>query len=146
MAKVYIDNYFSRYSRVKEFVEETIENARQTGKTTTLLDRIRLLPDINSANPTIRGFAERIAVNTPLQGTAADLIKIAMIQVDAALREQKLKAAMLLSVHDELVFETPKDESDRVEKIVKSIMEGMWDLRVPLKVNIARGDNWADAH
>ena len=146
MAKVYIENYFNRYSKVKEFVEKTIETARESGKTTTLLDRIRLLPDINSANPTIRGFAERIAVNTPLQGTAADLIKIAMIQVDAALQEKKMKAAMLLSVHDELVFETPEDESENVENVVKSIMEGVWELKVPLKVNIAKGENWADAH
>ncbi len=146
MAKVYIDNYFARYSGVKRFMDQTIESARQTEKTSTLLDRIRFLPDINSSNPNVRGFAERIAINTPIQGTAADLIKMAMIRVDDAFQNRKLKSAMLLTVHDELVFEAPPDEFDTVERLVKEIMEGIWDLRVPLKVNIARGDNWAEAH
>ncbi|HIJ56008.1 MAG TPA: DNA polymerase I [Deltaproteobacteria bacterium] len=146
MAKIYIDNYFSRYSGVKSFVQQTIENARETGKSSTLLDRIRLLPDINHANPTVRGFAERTAINTPIQGTAADLIKLAMIQVDAALTEQNLKAAMLLSVHDELVFEVPPEEVETVSNLVKNVMEGVWDLKVPLKVNISSGNNWAEAH
>ncbi len=146
MAKVYIDNYFSRYSGVKRFMDKTIEAARQTGKTSTLLDRIRLLPDINSTNTNVRGFAERIAINTPIQGTAADLIKIAMIRVDDAFRKRKLKSAMLLTVHDELVFEVPRDEIEAVEALVKEIMEGIWELRVPLKVNIAGGKNWAEAH
>jgi DNA polymerase-1 len=146
MAKIYIDNYFSRYRGVKQFVQKTIETAKSTGRTSTLLDRIRLLPDINSANPTVRGFAERIAVNTPIQGTAADLIKVAMIQVDTALMERNLKTAMLLSVHDELVFEAPSDELEIVEPLVKSIMENVWNLKVPLKVNIARGKTWADVH
>jgi DNA polymerase-1 len=146
MAKVYIDNYFSRYRGVKKFVKKTIETARSTGRTSTLLDRIRLLPDINSTNPTVRGFAERIAVNTPIQGTAADLIKVAMIQVDTALTERKLEAAMLLSVHDELVFEAPSDELETLEQLVKSVMENVWNLKVPLKVNIARGKTWADVH
>ena len=146
MAKVYIDNYFNRYSGVKAFVQQTIEKARDTGKTSTLLDRIRLLPDIKSANPTIRGFAERTAINTPIQGTAADLIKLAMIQVDAAITGQNLKAAMLLSVHDELVFEVPPEEAETVSSLVKSIMESVWDLKVPLSVNISSGNNWAEAH
>ena len=146
MAKIYIDNYFNRYSGVKAFVQQTIEKARDTGKTSTLLDRIRLLPDIKSANPTIRGFAERTAINTPIQGTAADLIKLAMIQVDAAITGQNLKAAMLLSVHDELVFEVPPEEAETVSSLVKSIMESVWDLKVPLSVNISSGNNWAEAH
>ena len=146
MAKIYIDNYFSRYSGVKSFVQQTIEGARDTGKTSTLLDRIRLLPDIKHANHTVRGFAERTAINTPIQGTAADLIKLAMIQVDAALTEQNLKAAMLLSVHDELVFEVPPEEVETVSNLVKTIMEGVWNLKVPLKVNISSGNNWAEAH
>jgi len=146
MAKVYIDNYFSRYGGVKRFMDQTIESSRKAGKTTTLLNRIRLLPDINSTNQNVRGFAERIAVNTPIQGTAADLIKIAMIRVDDAFQKQRLKSAMLLTVHDELVFESPPDEIETVQRLVKEIMENIWELRVPLKVNIARGNNWAEAH
>ena len=140
------DNYFLKYSGVQSFVQQTIECARDTGRTSTLLDRIRLLPDINHANPTVRGFAERTAINTPIQGTAADLIKLAMIRIDAALTEQNLKADMLLSVHDELVFEVPPEEMETVSNLVKTIMEGVWDLKVPLEVNISSGKNWAEAH
>jgi DNA polymerase-1 len=146
MAKTYIDNYFARYSGVKKFVDQTIAVARKTQKTSTLLGRIRLLPDINSANKTVRDFAERIAINTPIQGTAADLIKLAMIRVDTAFSEKKLNAAMLLSVHDEIVFEVPPEELETAEKLVKEIMEGIWNLKAPLKVNITSGSNWAEAH
>ncbi len=146
MATTYIKNYFARYKGVKEFIDRAIEDARQTKKTSTLLDRIRLLPDINSSNRNVREFAERTAINTPIQGSAADLIKVAMINVDSALRDRNLKAAMLLSVHDEIVFEVPSDEIDLVQELVKNIMEGVWDLKVPLKVNIASGINWAEAH
>jgi DNA polymerase-1 len=146
MAKTYIDNYFARYKGVKRFVDQTIITARNTRKTSTLLGRIRHLPDINSANKTVREFAERTAINTPIQGTAADLIKLAMINVDAAFSERGLKTAMLLSVHDEIVFEVPPEELETVKKLIKEIMEGIWDLKVPLKVNIASGGNWAEAH
>ena len=146
MAKVYIDNYFSRYPGVRQFMEETVQEARKTRRTDTLLGRIRLLPDIGSSNHNLRQFAERTAINTPIQGTAADLIKIAMIRIDAALREQGLKTAMLISVHDELVFEVPPEESDKAGKLIAGIMEGVWDLRVPLVVNTARGENWAAVH
>ena len=146
MAKVYIDNYFSRYGGVKRFMDQTIESSRKTEKTSTLLKRIRLLPDINSSNQNVRGFAERIAINTPIQGTAADLIKIAMIRVDDAFQKLNLKSAMLLTVHDELVFESPPDEIETVQRLVKEVMENIWKLRVPLKVNIVRGNNWAEAH
>ncbi|QTA92006.1 DNA polymerase I [Desulfonema magnum] len=146
MAKTYIENYFSKYKGVKQFTDQTIEDAKKTRQTSTLLGRIRLLPDINSANRNIRGFAERIAINTPIQGTAADLIKVAMINVNAAFEEKKLKSAMLLSVHDELVFEVPPDELDMVKKLVRDIMEGVWELNVPLKVNMECGENWAEAH
>ncbi|MBU4002207.1 MAG: DNA polymerase I, partial [Proteobacteria bacterium] len=127
MAKSYIDNYFSRYKGVKQFIDQTIEDARKTQKTSTLLGRIRMIPDINSANNNVRGFAERIAVNTPIQGTAADLIKFAMIQVDRELQDRKLQTAMLLTVHDELVFETPPEELNLVMDRVKTLMEGVWD-------------------
>lgn len=146
MATTYIENYFARYKGVKEFIDRTIKDAKQTKKTSTLLGRIRLLPDINSSNKNVREFAERTAVNTPIQGTAADLIKVAMINVDAALRDRNLKTAMLLSVHDEIVFEAPDDEIDLIQKLVKNIMEEVWDLKVPLKVNVACGINWAEAH
>jgi len=144
MAKTYIDNYFKRYKGVKQFMEQTIRDARETEKTSTLLGRIRLLPDINSSNKSVREFAERTAINTPIQGTAADLIKIAMIKVYARFKEKGLSAAMLLSVHDEIVFEVPPDELDTVISLVKETMEGIWDLKVPLKVNVKCGDNWGE--
>ena len=146
MAKIYIDNYFARYKGVKRFVDQTISDARKTQKTSTLLGRIRLLPDINSSNKVVREFAERTAINTPVQGTAADLIKLAMIRVNAAFREGGLNSEMLLSVHDEIVFEVPPEELASVKVLVKEIMEGIWNLKVPLKVNLASGDNWAEAH
>ncbi len=146
MAGTYIDHYFSRYRRVKTFMEETIASARDSGQTQTLLNRIRLLPDIDSRNRNVRQFAERTAVNTPIQGSAADLIKMAMIHVDRAFREKGLAAAMLLSVHDELVFEVPPSEADIVESLVRTEMESVWQLKVPLKVNIAWGDSWDEAH
>jgi DNA polymerase-1 len=145
MAKTYIHNYFTRYKGVKQFIDDTIKQAGISKKTSTLLGRIRLLPDINSSNKNLREFAERTAINTPIQGTAADLIKIAMITVDSAFTEKGLKSAMLLSVHDEIVFEVPPDELDTVRTLVKDIMEGVWNLKVPLKVNMAVGENWAEA-
>jgi DNA polymerase-1 len=146
MAKTYIDNYFSRYQGVKRYLDQTIADARKTMQTSTLLGRIRLLPDINSKNSIIRQAVERIAVNTPIQGSAADLIKLAMINVDRSLREKNLQSAMLLTVHDELVFEVPPDEIDTVTRLLKKIMESVWKLKVPLKVNMAHGPNWAEAH
>lgn len=146
MAKAYIDQYFNRYRGVRDYTEKTIASARQTHKTSTLLGRIRLLPDINSQNSNVRSFAERIAVNTPIQGTAADLIKLAMIQMDADFSEKGFLAAMLMTVHDELVFEVPEQELDAVTTRIRNIMEGVWQLKVPLKVNITSGKNWAEAH
>jgi DNA polymerase-1 len=146
MAKTYIDHYFSRYRGVKRFMDQTIAEARQTRRTSTLLGRIRILPDIDSKNVIVRQAAERTAINTPIQGSAADLIKVAMIKVDDALRKKKLASAMLLTVHDELVFEVPPDELEVVTRLVRDIMEGVWELRVPLKVNISHGTNWDEAH
>ena len=146
MAKTYIDNYFNRYPGVKAFIDQTIETARQTKQTSTLLGRIRLLPDIDSRNHNVRQFAERIAINTPIQGTAADLIKLAMIAVDRQLREASYQATMLLSVHDEIVLEIPPQEIVPVSALLQTIMETIWDLAVPLKVNLAVGDNWNEAH
>jgi DNA polymerase-1 len=146
MAKTYIDNYFNHYPGVKAFIDQTIETARQTKQTSTLMGRIRLLPDIDSRNHNVRQFAERTAVNTPIQGTAADLIKLAMIAVDRQLREASRQAVMLLSVHDEIVLEVPPSEIDAVSAMVQTTMEGIWELAVPLKVNLAVGDNWNEAH
>ena len=146
MAKVYIDNYFDRYRGVRKYMDRTIAEAAATKRTSTLLGRIRLLPEIDNANWNVRQFAERTAINTPIQGTAADLLKIAMIRVDSALTERGLKTAMLLTVHDELVFEVPPEEIDSATALIKTSMEGVWDLKVPLKVNIAKGENWAEAH
>jgi DNA polymerase-1 len=146
MAKIYIDNYFARYQGVKRFIDQTLIEAKQMKRTSTLLGRIRLLPDIGSSNINIRRAAERTAINTPIQGSAADLIKLAMINIDNAFRDRKLKSAMLLSVHDELVFEVPSEELDGIPPLVKEMMENIWDLKVPLKVNVAVGENWAEAH
>jgi DNA polymerase-1 len=146
MAKVYIDHYFARYPGVQRFLDQTIAEARQTGQTSTLLGRLRRLPDITSGNAVVRQAAERTAVNTPIQGSAADLIKVAMIRIDAALSCERFRAAMLLTVHDELVFEVPPEEVGAVARRVAEIMEGVWDMKVPLKVNVATGANWAEAH
>ena len=146
MAKTYIDHYFERYQGVKQFMDRTIAEARETHRTSTLLGRIRLLPDIASSNHIVRQAAERTAINTPIQGSAADLIKLAMINVDRALREKSFQSAMLLTVHDELVFEIPPDELQEATRLIKEIMEGVWQLRVPLKINIAKGSNWEEAH
>ncbi len=146
MAKTYIDHYFARYQGVRRFMDQTITDARKTSRTSTLLGRIRLLPDIDSNNAMVRQAAERTAINTPIQGSAADLIKLAMIKVDDALRKKKLASAMLLTVHDELVFEVPPDELEELTRLVRGIMEGVWELQVPLKVNVACGFNWDEAH
>ena len=146
MAATYIDNYFSRYEGVKRYIDETIASVRETQQTETLLGRIRRLPEIKSKNANIRAFAERTAVNTPIQGSAADLIKLAMIQTETAIQAQGLHAAMLLSVHDEIIFEVPPNEMEAMQALVTSVMEGVWELKVPLKVNLASGSNWAEAH
>jgi DNA polymerase-1 len=146
MARTYIDHYFDRYRGVKKFMDQTIEEARKTGQVSTRFGRIRYLPDINSKNANMRGVAERAAINTPIQGTAADLLKLAMIRVDEALEEKGLDTAMLLTVHDELVFESPENEVETVKELVCGIMENIVELSVPLKVNVAVGKDWAAAH
>ncbi len=143
-AKHFIDAYFEKYSGVREFIDATLEQARRDQKVTTLFGRVRPIPDIHSKNFNLRGFAERTAVNTPLQGTAADLIKIAMIRIDAELRERKLRSRMLLQVHDELVFEVPDNEVDTMRQLVSERMENVYTLKVPLKVEVGVGPNWRD--
>jgi DNA polymerase-1 len=144
-ADKYIKNYFARYTGVRRWLDETIEHVRKTGVTKTMFDRERPIPDINSRNPNARGFAERTAVNSPLQGTAADLIKLAMVRIDAAFRDAGRRSAMLLQVHDELVFECPPEEVDETSRLVKREMEGACDLKVPLLVDVGVGENWRDA-
>jgi len=143
-AKQFIAAYFEKYSGVRAFIDKTLEEARREMKVKTLFGRIRPIPDINSKNFAQRGFAERTAVNTPLQGTAADLIKIAMIRIDAALRESGLKSRMTLQVHDELVFEVPEDEVEVMQPLVREHMEKVHALRVPLQVEMGVGPNWRD--
>jgi DNA polymerase-1 len=121
-----------------------IEQARRDQKVSTLFGRVRPIPDIHSKNFNLRGFAERTAVNTPLQGTAADLIKIAMIRIDRELRERNLASKMLLQVHDELVFEVPEDEIDSMKTLVREHMEHVHELKVPLQVDVGVGPNWRD--
>jgi DNA polymerase-1 len=144
-AETYIRTYFERYSGVREFIDRTIDQVRQSGFATTLLGRKRPIPDMKSRNPNARGFAERTAVNTPLQGTAADLIKMAMIRIDALLSERGLKSKMLLQVHDELVFEAPHDEITELRRLVKQQMEQVYALAVPLVADVGTGPNWRDA-
>ena len=143
-AKRFIDAYFEKYKGVTAFIEKTLADARREGLVKTLFGRVRPIPDILSKNANLRGFAERTAVNTPLQGTAADLIKLAMIRIDHELRERKLRSRMLLQVHDELVFETPEAEVDALRELVKREMEQVHALRVPLVVEIGVGLNWRD--
>jgi DNA polymerase-1 len=143
-AKLYINAYFERYSGVRAFIDRTLDEARRDGKVATLFGRVRPIPDINSKNANLRGFAERTAVNTPLQGTAADLIKIAMIRIDAAMRECGLKSRMTLQVHDELVFEVPEVEIEAMRTLVREQMEKVHALTVPLLVEIGVGANWRD--
>ena len=143
-ARAYIDRYFERYEGVKAFINKTLEDTRREGAVRTMFGRVRPIPDITSRNSNARGFAERTAVNTPLQGTAADLIKLAMISLDRKLADRKLKTRMVLQVHDELLFEVPQDEKKEVEHLVRTEMEVVVKLNVPLLADLGFGPNWRD--
>jgi DNA polymerase-1 len=143
-ARQFIDAYFEKYKGVRQYLDSTLEQARREQRVKTLFGRVRPIPDINSKNANMRGFAERTAVNTPLQGTAADLIKLAMISIDEELRRRKLKSRMLLQVHDELVFEVPQAEVETMRDLVRDRMENAHPLSVPLLVEIGAGPNWRD--
>ncbi|MEX2571298.1 MAG: DNA polymerase I [Gemmatimonadota bacterium] len=143
-AKEFIDRYFERFPRVRSYLDQQVELARERGYVETLTGRRRYIPEIRSKNFNIRSFGERAATNAPIQGTAADLIKIAMIRIQAALDEAGAAAKMLLQVHDELLFETPRDQSDATLDLVREKMEGAADLRVPLRVESGIGDNWLE--
>lgn len=144
-AKSYIDSYLEKYSGVKKYMEEIVTQAKLKGYVTTVLNRRRYIPEISSTNFTVRSLGERFAMNTPIQGSAADIIKIAMIRVYKRLREEKLKSKLILQVHDELILEVSKDEIDIVKNIVKECMEDAMKLNVPLEVDINTGNNWFDA-
>jgi DNA polymerase-1 len=143
-AAKFIAAYFARYSGVKDYLETSLAEARKTGMTRTLFGRTRPVPEITSTQFNLRNFAERTALNTPLQGTAADLIKLAMITIARQLKEQKFKAKMILQVHDELLFEAPRGEMDRLRPLVRTAMENVHELAVPLVVDLKAGPNWRD--
>ncbi|HEV3279388.1 MAG TPA: DNA polymerase I [Terriglobia bacterium] len=144
-AQQYIDAYFRRYPKVKDYVEGSVEEARRTGRVRTLFGRLRPMPDINSRDVPARNRAEREAMNTPLQGTAADLLKLAMVKAQARLEREALRTRMILTVHDELVFEAPEGELDAAKALVKEEMEGVWPVKVPLRVDLGIGRNWREA-
>ena len=143
-AKLYIETYFARYVGVRKFIDRVLEETRATQQVRTMFGRVRPIPDIQSRNGNLRGFAERTAVNTPLQGTAADMIKIAMIRIQQRLHEQKLQARMTLQVHDELLFDVPEAEVDQVSGLVKQEMENVVQLTVPIVADVGVGQNWRD--
>ncbi|MEM8892134.1 MAG: DNA polymerase, partial [Bacteroidota bacterium] len=145
-AKEIIETYFEQYNRVKAYMDECVEKAREKGYVETLFGRRRYLADINSRNATVRGFAERNAINSPIQGTAADIIKIAMINLYDALSKSSLKSKMLLQVHDELVFDVHKSEVEEMKALIMDKMVNAVSLDVPMEVEIGTGDNWLQAH
>ncbi|HEV8717599.1 MAG TPA: DNA polymerase I, partial [Candidatus Binatia bacterium] len=145
-AQAYITQYFSRYGGIKSYMEGILVEARTRGYVTTLQGRRRYVPDLQSKNTQLAAAAERMAVNTPIQGTAADLIKMAMVAIDRRLTREKLHTRMLLQVHDELLFEVPEKEVDQVKRLVRELMEGVMSLQVPLQVDLGTGKNWAEAH
>ena len=145
-AKELIDTYYKTYPKLSNFIADQVEFAREHGYVSTILGRRRYLKDINSRNQVVRGAAERNAVNAPIQGSAADIIKLAMINIHKKLKEENYKTKMLLQVHDELVFDAHKDELEKVQKMIKSEMENAYKLEVPLDVDLGIGENWLEAH
>jgi len=143
-AKQYIETYFDRYKGVRAFIDETLETVRRDQAVRTHFGRVRPIPDIQSRNPNMRGFAERTAVNTPLQGTAADLIKIAMLRIDQLIRDRKLRSRMTLQVHDELLFDVVPEESNELQQLVKHEMEHVEEFSVPIIAEVGIGQNWRD--
>lgn len=141
-ARDYIDRYFARYPGVRKYMEDIVAFAREHGYVSTLLRRRRYIPEIHSDNYNIRSFGERCALNSPIQGTAADIIKLAMIRVRDSLKAERLRAQLILTVHDELIVEAPEEEAKDVERILRTCMESVADLKAPLKTDISVGGNW----
>ena len=147
-AKEIIENYFRQYPSIKQYMENQMNFARETGYVQTLLGRKRWLRDINSSNQTVRGYAERNAINMPIQGTAADMIKLAMVKVHRALKKEGLRTKMILQVHDELVFDVPEDELEQARTLIQQNMQEAMELPngVPVVAEAGSGDNWLEAH
>ena len=145
-AKELIDTYYATYPKLRNYIQDQVDFARDHGYVTTVLGRRRYLKDINSQNAVVRGAAERNAVNAPIQGSAADIIKLAMIAIQKKLDKEQWNSKMLLQVHDELVFDVPLDEVDSLKIMVKSEMENAFSLAVPLVVDLGIGKNWLEAH
>ncbi|TNF28836.1 MAG: DNA polymerase I, partial [Deltaproteobacteria bacterium] len=145
-AKQIIDSYFEQYHTIKGYMDQAIADAREKGYVQTIMKRRRYLKDINSANAVVRGFAERNAINAPIQGSAADIIKVAMINVKNRMDKEIKHSKLLLQVHDELVFDVHKSEVEKMHKLVQEEMEGAVKLAVPLAVEVETGQNWLDAH
>jgi DNA polymerase-1 len=145
-AKGIIDAYFEQYGTIKTYMDKVIAQAREEGYVETILKRRRYLPDIHSANAVVRGFAERNAINAPIQGSAADIIKLAMVAVHKAMSKQKLQSKMILQVHDELVFDVQRDEVELMQQLVKKAMEEAVALEVPMEVEMKTAENWLEAH
>jgi len=145
-AKELIDGYFETYPRVKEYMDESIKVAREKGYVETIFHRKRFLPDINSRNGVVRGYAERNAINAPIQGSAADIIKVAMVRIYNRFKKENVQAKMILQVHDELNFSVPVKEKGLVEQIVIEEMEKAYRMHVPLKADCGWGKNWLEAH
>ena len=144
-ARQYIDGYLNTYPSIKSYMEEIVNKAKKDGFVTTILDRKRYIPEINSKNFNIRSFGERIALNTPIQGSAADIIKLAMIKVYERLKVEKVNAKLILQIHDELIVECEESEKETVKKILKNSMENVYKLDLPLKVDICEGRNWYES-
>ena len=142
-AQTMIDRYYAAYPRVRTYLDETVAEAHRTGFATTLFGRKRRIPELIGGNHNLRAFGERTAMNHPMQGTAADVMKLAMIEVDRRLRAERFRSRMVLQVHDELVFESPFDEVESLSAMVSEAMSGVVDLAVPLDVSVATGPNWA---
>ena len=145
-AKKMIDRYFGVYAGVREWLDKTIETAHQTGFVSTILGRRRYIPELSSNNFSDRAYGERIAANTPIQGSAADICKLAMLEIDRRLKSDAFEGRMILQIHDELLFEAPSQELKAVTDIVRECMEEPIDLQVPLVVDIGTGSSWAEAH
>ncbi|MDE7401685.1 MAG: DNA polymerase I, partial [Clostridia bacterium] len=144
-AKEFIDKFFERYSEVKKYMDSNVEFAKKNGYVATLTGRKRYIKEINSNNYSLRQFGERAAMNMPLQGSSADIIKIAMVNIHRALKEKRMKTKLILQVHDELVLDAPESEAEEAAKILKYEMENAVKLNVPLKVDVHSGKNWYEA-
>ncbi len=144
-AREFISNYFAQYAKVKEFIDRIHTEVEEKGYVTTLLNRRRYIPEIHSKNWNLREFGKRTAINTPIQGTAAEIIKVAMIHLWRKLKESGAKCQMIMQVHDELVFEVHNSEADEAKKLIRSEMENAIELSVPIKVDVGVGPNWLEA-